>query len=296
MDPTAEILFNYLGTIIYDPAHAQLDVDCLPEGFRELGMGIKYFAESYLEASEFAKALSNGHVEVKAPPPSNEMAAALKSLHASLRHLTWQTQQVAQGDYNQRVSFMGGFADAFNSMVEQLSRRRADLINEIEAKRRETHILQDAANQDTLTKVSNRRHGMKILNEWMSDKRRFIICFVDMDNLKYVNDKFGHAEGDHYIMTVVTTLREISPDLVISRLGGDEFMLLETEWNEKQAEKRMEDVIRRLASMEDERYYRSVSYGIITVDERTDLPVGDLLAQADEKMYAYKRAHRKARQ
>lgn len=48
------------------------------------------------------------------------LAAALKSLQANLRHLTWQVQEVAKGDFTQRVDFMGEFSSAFNSMVIQL--------------------------------------------------------------------------------------------------------------------------------------------------------------------------------
>jgi len=48
------------------------------------------------------------------------MAGALKSLQANLRHLTWQTQRVAEGDFTQRIDFLGDFSFAFNTMVEQL--------------------------------------------------------------------------------------------------------------------------------------------------------------------------------
>ena len=48
------------------------------------------------------------------------LAGALKMLQANLRHLTWQTQQIAAGDYNQRVDFMGEYARAFNSMISRL--------------------------------------------------------------------------------------------------------------------------------------------------------------------------------
>jgi len=55
------------------------------------------------------------------------IAGSLKALQANLRHLTWQTQMVAQGDFSQRVAFMGDFAEAFNTMVERLAKARADL-------------------------------------------------------------------------------------------------------------------------------------------------------------------------
>jgi two-component system NtrC family sensor kinase len=57
------------------------------------------------------------------------LAGALKGLHANLRHLTWQTQQVAAGDFSQRVDFLGAFSTAFNSMVGALAQARQDLID-----------------------------------------------------------------------------------------------------------------------------------------------------------------------
>jgi signal transduction histidine kinase len=76
-----------------------------------------------MEVNELAKSLSKGDLTGKLPPPDNELASPLKSLHASLKHLTWQAQQIAQGDYQQRVSFMGDFAAAFNTMAVQLEER-----------------------------------------------------------------------------------------------------------------------------------------------------------------------------
>jgi len=124
MDPTAAIMWNYLEKVIYDPANATLDVDTLPEGFKELGKGLRYFAECVIETNSFSKALARGELTVDLPGRDNELSSSLKSLHASLRHLTWQTKQVAKGDYHQRVSFMGEFADSFNSMIGQLEQRQ----------------------------------------------------------------------------------------------------------------------------------------------------------------------------
>ncbi|GAB4482310.1 MAG: hypothetical protein Kow0088_25170 [Anaerolineales bacterium] len=55
------------------------------------------------------------------------LAGAVKSLQANLRHLTWQTQQVAQGDFTQRVEFLGEFSAAFNQMVSQLEAMAREL-------------------------------------------------------------------------------------------------------------------------------------------------------------------------
>jgi diguanylate cyclase (GGDEF)-like protein len=405
-------LFNYLGDVIYKPDHAKLDLDQLPEDFRELGEGLQYFAKCLIETKDLAKALAKGDLNGKLPSPNNEIAAPLKSLHSTLKHLTWQSQQVAKGDYRQRVNFMGDFATAFNTMIEQLDERRRELIEEIESGKRKaqdliqsnslfeaitaqasqwivviergtgkqlfcnyalTNILvendfepqmcawleeqtnsiehgespyvtemslfnsefaqyfsvfvhplrwygrqavafafsdvsaekehlkelENAAYRDPLTRAYNRHYGMQLLDNWLSAKMHFILCFVDMDNLKYVNDKFGHAEGDKYILAVSECLRNFSPLTQIARLGGDEFMLLVQGWTQKDAENRLEEMRSQLARRSEEPgvlYNHSMSYGIIEVDRDNAVSRADLLSTADEKMYEYKRAHKAQRQ
>ena len=120
----AEMLFNYLSDVIYSPDKAVLDIEKLPQEFQDFAKGLIYFSHCVTETQDFARALAKGDLNVAPPSSGNEIAAPLKSLHASLRHLSWQTRQVADGDYQQRVQFMGDFADAFNSMAQQLEERK----------------------------------------------------------------------------------------------------------------------------------------------------------------------------
>jgi len=130
MNSVAEKLYTYLGKVIYDPDNAALDVAELPDDWQDFGRGLKFFAESVVESQRFAHALAKGDLGGDVPPRSNEIASPLKSLHASLKHLTWQTQQIAEGDYVQHVDFMGEFSDAFNKMIEQLAQRKKSESNE----------------------------------------------------------------------------------------------------------------------------------------------------------------------
>jgi len=77
----------------------------------------------YNQANDFINALSNGDLTI-APPVRNNLISSFKQLHANLQHLTWQTQQIAQGDYNQKVSFMGDFSVAFNTMTQSLKEKK----------------------------------------------------------------------------------------------------------------------------------------------------------------------------
>jgi len=72
---------------------------------------------------DLSVALANGSLDFEVPP-KHHLVDPLKSLQASLRHLTWQTQEVAAGNLMHRVDFLGEFSDAFNRMVEALSEKR----------------------------------------------------------------------------------------------------------------------------------------------------------------------------
>ena len=87
------------------------------------------------------------------------------------------------------------------------------------------------ASTDILTGVLNRRAGMDLITKAFEIARQeeteFNLCFFDIDNLKMVNDKFGHLEGDSLITDICNVIRsQINPGDMIFRYGGDEFMLL----------------------------------------------------------------------
>jgi signal transduction histidine kinase/DNA-binding response OmpR family regulator len=127
-DPIAKILFDYLSDVISNPTYSELELEKLPVGFRDLGQRLRYVIRCVLEVRDLARALSKGNLHGSWPSRDNRMVDSLKALHASLSHLTWQTQEVAKGDYQQRVEFMGDFSEAFNTMIEQLNQRNGILL------------------------------------------------------------------------------------------------------------------------------------------------------------------------
>ena len=91
--------------------------------------------------------------------------------------------------------------------------------------------LKSVAITDILTGVFNRRFAYSILYEQIENtklkKQNLNICFIDIDNLKIVNDSFGHKEGDKLIITIVNSLKEnIKVSNYICRMGGDEFIVI----------------------------------------------------------------------
>ncbi|MDR2406422.1 MAG: response regulator [Deltaproteobacteria bacterium] len=127
-DAICELLFEYLRDVIYNPTKAKLDPDALSGKFRDLGLGLMFIADCLSETRDFANALAKGDLKAKMPGAGNEIAAPLKTLYSALKHLTWQANEIAAGDYSQRVDFMGEFADAFNDMILQLDERNRELV------------------------------------------------------------------------------------------------------------------------------------------------------------------------
>jgi diguanylate cyclase (GGDEF)-like protein/PAS domain S-box-containing protein len=150
---------------------------------------------------------------------------------------------------------------------------------------------------DELTGLMNRRGFLTVAQQTLNLAQRLegplLLVFADLDGMKTINDTLGHCEGDHALIDTAEILRKTYRDSdVIARLGGDEFAALAMG-------KSIEDaavLARRLQNQIDahnargHRPYRlSVSVGVISYDAKTRQPVEDLLARADEAMYANKR-------
>jgi signal transduction histidine kinase len=95
------------------------------------------------ETYNFILPLSKGDLSVKTPRTKNFFASPFKELHSQLQHLTWQAEQVASGNYNQRIDFMGDFSRAFNNMVEALDKKTRMLNEEIAERKKAEESLKE---------------------------------------------------------------------------------------------------------------------------------------------------------
>jgi len=100
-----------------------INPDGCSEPYRTLIDRINKLLSSLSEVWDFLLPLSKGILNLNPPRPENVLASPVKELHSQLRTLVWQVQQVAKGDYKQRVFFMGEFSQAFNRMVEALEEK-----------------------------------------------------------------------------------------------------------------------------------------------------------------------------
>lgn len=200
---------------------------------------------------QFILALADGNLSAKLTSKGC-LAGGLKALQANLRHLTWQTQMIASGDFSQRVDFMGEFSQAFNAMVlqleenhtrlqakqDELARINRELSSEVELRKRIEDSLRQSeelyrklAISDPLTGIYNRRHFYQLaLTELIRVgryHRPLAVIIFDVDHFKQINDSFGHAVGDQ-VLCALTCLFQSSVRLmdIFARYGGEEFILL----------------------------------------------------------------------
>lgn len=154
----------------------------------------------------------------------------------------------------------------------------------------ESAVLDKRARQDSLTAVASRAALMDELKRVLDRGQRYgrpcSLIAVDMDDLKGVNDRYGHAAGDACLRqladVVRTTVRE--PDLV-GRLGGDEFVVVCAETRRAGAY-RLAERIRAL--MDGASFCSTLSFGVAEYT-RGDTPTS-LLKRADDALYAAKAA------
>lgn len=115
----------------------------------------------------------------------------------------------------------------------QLELRRAILVQEarIERERRLSRKLDHAANHDGLTGLCNRSQLIRAFEQCVGAPLDYAhppaLVLIDVDNLKRVNDGFGHAAGDLVLTELANRLREtLGPDALAARIGGDEFAVM----------------------------------------------------------------------
>jgi diguanylate cyclase (GGDEF)-like protein len=136
----ANILLEQIRNIILNrPVNGELEDK--NQVFLDLQEALSYLSHCLMESNEFLKNLSEGNLSVPSPDRKNYMAGELKQLHASLKHIIWQTKQVINGDYRQQVDFMGAFSEVFNEMVVQLELRENKLREQAEKERRFNTLL-----------------------------------------------------------------------------------------------------------------------------------------------------------
>jgi len=150
----------------------QTDPICCEDDSKLLGMltqQINEVVNSFSEIWNFILPLSQGILNIESPKASNVLASPFKELHSQLRTLVWQVQQIEQGDYKQRVVFMGEFSQAFNSMVEALEEKN-HLINDNISSMKKIQSDLKMANNHLEIRVQERTQELNTINNMLEDE------------------------------------------------------------------------------------------------------------------------------
>jgi diguanylate cyclase (GGDEF)-like protein len=154
---------------------------------------------------------------------------------------------------------------------------------------------------DELTGLYNRR-GFFILAEQQikiatRTRRGMLLVSADLDGLKKINDGFGHHEGDRAIVDAAQILRQSFRESdILSRIGGDEFVVLIAEKPEVNAEVLFSRLKKNLAAYNQRMrrpYSFSISMGVAVFEPASPVTLNELLVAADQSMYRNKKGRTK---
>ncbi|MCD7833367.1 MAG: GGDEF domain-containing protein [Lachnospiraceae bacterium] len=183
------------------------------------------------------------------------------------------------------------------TLLQANEKIQAQLEVNLEALRDHNIELDTISKSDPLTGILNLRGFYALAEERFEALRQAgrhqIVLYIDMNNLKIVNDRFGHREGDSSLHQIGQVLKElVSSRGIAGRVGGDEFTcLIETRRGDN-GEELIESLYRkfdRYNRSSDKPYLLTVSAGACPVAPDSDISLKEALIHADQKLYEVKK-------
>ena len=171
----------------------------------------------------------------------------------------------------------------------------AHIIREVTAEKRREEELEEEAYRDMLTGIGNRYLFQERTAKMLETGEALVFCYCDLDHLKYVNDRYGHQEGDWYLNYFVETVKSLIrvEDLFV-RLGGDEFCVVLPNCTKETAQEKFEEILEVFSGEVSRVYPKSFSFGVVELPEGHGIVSTEtILRRADEMMYKQKRKHKK---
>lgn len=182
--------------------------------------------------------------------------------------------------------------NAITALMGEVEQLRQDLAS---AQRRLTE-LEELADMDTMLPIPNRRAFVRELNRLIRFAERYgtpsSLMFIDMNDLKMINDTYGHEAGDKALRHLARTLRDnLRGTDLVARLGGDEFGVLLAQADEStgraKADNLAVDVSETPLSLGDQEITLKFAYGLYTFGGEDEAEAA--ITKADEAMYEHKR-------
>ena len=176
-------------------------------------------------------------------------------------------------------------------------------VRDISTRKRDELRLRKACLTDDLTRLYNRRGFMALAEQHLRIARRqgtdAVVMYIDMDDFKQLNDCHGHATGDRALVAVSRLLQNTVRDCdVIARMGGDEFTILAIDADAMGAraiQKRLDEQLALLNASGELPMALSLTVGHTRVRPGDTASMSELLARADQLMYARKRRRQTAK-
>jgi len=187
---------------------------------------------------------------------------------------------------------------AITMLMEEVARLR----DELRMTKRRISDLEELADTDALLPVANRRAFVRELSRMMSYAERYgtphSLIYFDLNGMKAINDRHGHAAGDAALIHVSDVLNDSTRETdVVGRLGGDEFGVLLAQAGEATAREKAEALAEQISTegvpWNGETLSLSVAFGVHPI--RAGQDVDDAIQAADRAMYAHKGERRRSR-
>ena len=232
--------------------------------------------------------------------PINRLSEVASSYHnteqelGSLEHDDFARLNIKTGDEIEVLAeSMKKMERDLNEHMETLFATRQELLST----REHADILNEIANRDELTGIRNKRgfetEVARINERVVSGYTKVGIVMVDMNNLKVINDSYGHEKGDKLICSLCDTVCSIFKRSPVFRIGGDEFVVvaenLDFDNLEVNVGKFKACIEHNLSDGELEPWDRvSAAIGYAVYDAKLDCGIEDTLKRADDLMYKCK--------
>ena len=214
-----------------------------------------------------------------------------------LVQLTEAAEQIDKGNYDYDLNYdrddeVGRLTNTF----KRLSGHMKDHISDLNKR----------AYVDALTSVRNKgayttyiEDMQKRMDEGGSQEMAFAVGVFDCDNLKRINDRYGHEKGDVYLKTASRLICHVFQHSTVFRIGGDEFSVIlqnaDYENREVLVEQFKAGMVEISASAKHEWEEAHIAMGIAVYDSQRDRSVNDVIRRADESMYENKRGRKAGR-
>ncbi|MCI9632373.1 MAG: diguanylate cyclase [Ruminococcus sp.] len=198
-----------------------------------------------------------------------------------------------------KVWEMAGEADTYYRITSfPIEWRERDsyvhIIVDITDEKRAAHNLASKAYHDPGTGIKNRLFFEEYMEMVLREEQDTTLCYLDLDGLKYVNDKYGHLEGDIYIQNFVELIKtNFRSEDTFARIGGDEFCLVLSGSIGELIERKMAEILRDFQTGDYAEYQCSFSYGVVNIEgSENHMSYDEILQKADEIMYECKRRNK----